>query len=230
MDELILRAAQVAATSAPRHKTPTIARRVAASKLNAAPGPSGWRNTYLSLIMAAKGGPQALQAWSQAWASGAVSPHLARLWSGALVRPFFKSNGVDVRPVLCSEALVKLALGSAVDTVHDKVPEAMGPRQYGGGRKGGAHLEVEQIRAASGKDPGKAFVSLDVANAFGAVQWTDALEAVFERAPSLAPALAAQWAPIAITLFTQQRDVTWQPMVVYGASFRAGATGTLASA
>ena len=50
MDELILRAAQVAATSAPRHKTPTIARRVAASKLNAAPGPSGWRNTYLSLI------------------------------------------------------------------------------------------------------------------------------------------------------------------------------------
>ena len=106
---------------------------------------------------------------------------------------------MDVRPVLCSEALVKLALGSAVDTVHDKVPEAMGPRQYGGGRKGGAHLEVEQIRAASGKDPGKAFVSLDVANAFGAVQWTDALEAVFERAPSLAPALAAQWAPRAIT-------------------------------
>ena len=45
MSELILRAGQVAATSAPRLKTRTIARRVAASKLNAAPGPSGWRNT-----------------------------------------------------------------------------------------------------------------------------------------------------------------------------------------
>ena len=230
MDDLILRAGQVAATSAPRLKARTIARRVAASKRNAAPGPSGWKNTYLALIMAAKGGPQALLAWSQAWANGAVSPHLARLWTAALVRPFFKSNGVDVRPVLCSEALVKLALGSAVDAAHDKVMEAMGACQYGGGRKGGAHLEVEQIRAASGKDPSKAFVSLDVANAFGAVQWADALEAVIDRAPGLAPALAAQWAPRAITLFTQQRDGTWQPMMVYGASFRAAAMGTLASA
>ena len=81
--------------------------------------------------MAARGGPQALQAWSQAWTSGVVSPHLARFWSGALVRPFFKANGIDVRPVLCSEALVKLALGSAVDTVHDEVQEAMGPQQSG---------------------------------------------------------------------------------------------------
>ena len=62
-----------------------------------------------------------------------------------------------------------MALGSAVGTVHDQVLEAIGPQQYGGGRKGGAHLEVEQIRSASVRDPGKAFVSLDVANAFGAV-------------------------------------------------------------
>ena len=62
--------------------------------------------------MAARGGPQALQAWSQAWTSGAVSPHIARLWTRALFRPFFKAAGIDVKPVLRSEALVKLALGS----------------------------------------------------------------------------------------------------------------------
>ena len=75
------------------------------------------------------------------------------------------------------------------------------------------------------KDPSKAFVSLDVANAFGAVQWMDALEAVLDRAPSLAPALSAQWSPRAITLFTQQRDGTWQPIVVYGGLFQGGCNG-----
>ena len=64
--------------------------------------------------------------------------------------------------------------------------------------------------------PGKAFVSLDVANAFGAVQWTDALEAVLDRAQSLAPALAAQWAPRAITLSTQQRGGAGLPFLVFG--------------
>ena len=133
-------------------------------------------DTRLVLIMNGKDGPRALQAWSQAWASARVHLGTALLWTGALVRPFFKSNGHDVRPVLCSEALVKLALGSTVDSSQEEVVGAMGPQQFGGGRSGGAHLEVEQIRAAAAAHPDRALVGLDVANAFGSVEWADALE------------------------------------------------------
>ena len=90
---------------------------------------------------------------------------------------------------------MKLALGTAVDASHADLQEGMGPEPYGGGRKGGSHLEVEQSRAAAAERPDKALVSLGVANAFGSVKWTDALAAVLGRARSLAPALAAQRAP-----------------------------------
>ena len=98
-----------------------------------------------------------------------------------MVRPFFKASGHDVRPALCSEALVKLALGTAVDSSHLELQEAMGPEQYGGGRKGGAHLEVEQTRVAAGRRPERALVGSDVPNAFGSVEWPDALRAVLSH-------------------------------------------------
>ena len=60
-------------------------------------------------------------------------------------------------------------------------------------RHSGAFQEIAEIRAAALLDPTKALVSLDVKNAFGSVQWSDALQAVLRRAPKLGKLLALQW-------------------------------------
>ena len=78
---------------------------------------------------------------------GASALHLALSWTHALVRPFQKPSG-GIRPILVSEALVKLAMGATVDAAFCQLQQAMGPHQFGGGRAGGAVLEIEQIRMA----------------------------------------------------------------------------------
>ena len=148
---------------------------------------------------------------------------MALLWTGALVRPFYKANLLDIRPIRCSEALVKLAMGTTVDGLD--LQTGMGPQQFGGGKGGGAHLEVEQIRAAAALQPDRALVSLDVENACGSVEWADALEVALDNAPAFAPALASMWAPGRIHLYTQQQDGTWAQFPVFGGLFQGGCDG-----
>ncbi|MFM7981463.1 MAG: hypothetical protein ACKPKO_19315, partial [Candidatus Fonsibacter sp.] len=96
---------------------------------------------------------------------------------------------------------------------------------FGGGKAGGAALEVEQMRMAVNQHPDRACVSLDLTNAVGTVQWADALQATLRQVRQLAPALAAQWAPGYITLFIQQADATWAECRVYGGVFQGGCDG-----
>ncbi|MFM7989327.1 MAG: hypothetical protein ACKPKO_59435, partial [Candidatus Fonsibacter sp.] len=96
---LLLQAGQAAPSAAPRLDPRKVTRRVHQLKMVAALGPSGWRNTYIALLIQAKDGPQVLAAWAQAWTQGSISPHLAVLWTHALVRPFYKPNG-GIRPIL----------------------------------------------------------------------------------------------------------------------------------
>ncbi|MFM7978864.1 MAG: hypothetical protein ACKPKO_06070, partial [Candidatus Fonsibacter sp.] len=86
-------------------------------------------------------------------------------------------------------------------------------------------MEVEQIRMVVSRFPERACVSLDLANAFGTVQWNDALQATLKKVRQMAPALAAQWAPGYITLFIQQADATWSKCRVYGGVFQGGCDG-----
>ena len=86
------------------------------------------------------------------------------------MRPFFKSNGIDVRPILCAEALLKFAVGTTVRRVDPQLANAMGDRQFGAGRRGGAALEIAELRAAAKLNPDYAIVSLDIKNAFGSVE------------------------------------------------------------
>lgn len=153
-----------------KHASRTCAR----LRLAAGPGPSGLRNSYIALIHAHPSGLQLSASWANVWGQASISPWLADLWTPALVRPFFKVNGEDVRPILCAEALLKFSVGTCIRTADRAMADAVGDQQFGGGRRGGAFQEIAEIRAATQLRPADPLISLDVENAFGAVAWADA--------------------------------------------------------
>ena len=63
---------------------------------------------------------------------------VAQLWSAALARPFFESDGVSVRPVVCGEALFKSAMAVCFASCNKAVDRAVGPGQIGARKHDGA--------------------------------------------------------------------------------------------
>ena len=61
-------------------------------KLNmaAAPGPSGWRNSYLAPLLARERGRQALPKWIQIWQRGRLPEQAVRPWTLATLIPLNK--------------------------------------------------------------------------------------------------------------------------------------------
>ena len=55
-------------------------------------------------------------------------------------------------------------------------------------------MEIAEVRAEMAENPHYALTTLDVKNAFGAIEWADALRVTVASAPKLAHALAAIWA------------------------------------
>ena len=160
------------------------------------------------------------------WGQGAISPWLAALWTGALVRPFFKSNGVDVRPILCAEALLKFAVGTCIRTADAQLAAAMGERQFGAGRVGGAYQEIGEVRAAARLKPNDVLAPLDIRNAFGSVRWVDALRAVLNAVPKLAPLLAIQWYSMELKLWLQSfHGQSWHMLIIYSSLLQGGLDG-----
>ena len=74
--------------------------------------------------------------WAQTWARGEVSDWVAAEWTQTMVRPLFKGNAVGIRPVLCSECLLKFAAACMVRSTEAELTAAVGDFQYGfGGEK-----------------------------------------------------------------------------------------------
>ena len=217
-----------AATTRRRPKaTPQHASRaVARLQLAAGPGPSGFRNSFIALVHAMPGGPTVLATWATTWVQAIISPWLAELWTAALVRPFFKADMVSIRPILCAEALLKLAVGIGIRIADRQLSAAYGDSQFGAGRRGGAEKEVAEVRAAASLEPDKALMSLDVQNAFGAVQWKDALLAVAAAVPKLGPLLAVQWHACKLRLWVQDANGQgWRLILIYGSLLQGGLDG-----
>ena len=106
--------------------------RCSALKAPAGPGPSGWRNSHILVLHRNPQGPRILAQWASAWGCGRVSAWVAELWTPALAKPFWKPDLVSVRPIIQSEALLKFAIGSIVDTVRDDIARGCGTRQFAG--------------------------------------------------------------------------------------------------
>ena len=99
-------------------------------------GPSGWRSSRIQLIASTPNGPAALTLWATAWVSGEIDAQNAPRWTSAQVRLFYTANGKGVRPVICSEALLKCAIATPMKANLPKMGLAFGPRQCGAGRAG----------------------------------------------------------------------------------------------
>ena len=233
MEHVRLQAALAKARSAPPGQRPKITLRSVASQLAssrpaAGPGPSGWRNSHLHAIHSEADGPAAMSQWAQIWADGKVSPWIAELWTACLARPFFKDSGQcrKIRPVLCSEALYKFPLGCVLRTTEAQIARGCGPRQFAISRPDGARREIAEVRAAAQAYPDRAFVSLDVKNAFGEIAWAEALEAAAELAPSLGPAIAAAWAPGSVRVYTSTPCKDWHPFHIRGSLIQGNPEGS----
>ena len=67
---------------------------------------------------------------------------------------------------------------------------SMGDRPFGAGRRGGASQEIAEVLAVARLKPHDVLVSLAVSNAFGSVQWADALRVTSKGVPRLTPFIA----------------------------------------
>ena len=102
-----------------------VGRQVAIIKQAAGPGPSGWRNSHISCLYSDPAGPRALLQWCSLWAQGDISPWLARLWSPALARPFWKNDLQDQRFLkekYSMKTFLTLSLASSLGIGHDVAP------------------------------------------------------------------------------------------------------------
>ena len=204
-----------------------VARQVATLKQAAGAGPSGWRNSYLTCLYSDPAGPQVLAEWSACWAQGAISAWLADLWTGALARPFWKSTLQEtIRPVLCGEALLKFAMGTCVRGANAQVAEAVGDRQFGAGRSGGAGQEIAEVRAAAALFPDDVLIGLDIKNAYGAVHWADALHAMVAKVPRLAVPLSMMWRSFSVVVFLRNaEDSGWHAFNIHGSLIQGNLEG-----
>ena len=122
----------------------------------ASAGPSGWRNTHVQAVARARGGMQLLMQWVMIWARAKATPDLAETWTAALVHPVDCGDARTapgeptrrkLRPIACSEALMKLAETIVIDANESQLRTAMRPHQLGCGVPDGAVLFVTATRA-----------------------------------------------------------------------------------
>ena len=203
---------------------PRTASRIASHlKGPAGPGPSGFRNTYIQLVNDQPQGPRVLAAWASPWSQGHVKPWVAEMWSHQLCRPFFKSDAVGLRPVMCGEALFKFAAACTIFSATRSIQAAVGDFQYGASRSGGAALQLAEVHAEIAAHPDHALASLDVRNAFGSIEWADALRIVTASAPSLAPFLATIWGAGRQVIHTQSAHTgEWTSSAACGSLIQGG--------
>ena len=79
-------------------------------RTGAQPGPSGARNGHLRACLQAQGGAEALHRWCCLWARGAISPHIATIFTHGWIAPLAKPSG-GIRPFTLFAAPLKLATG-----------------------------------------------------------------------------------------------------------------------
>ena len=126
--------------------------RVLHERRQAAPGSSGWRNSYLAGFSEQQGGVAQLRLWTELWCRGRIAPAVADIWTSQVVSP--KDCGPraedpqrrKLRPIALEEALVKFAESVAIDAAITDVLKKLEPMQLGAGTPDGTVLAVGVLR------------------------------------------------------------------------------------
>ena len=223
-NELLTRIRELPRKVLKKVKPRDAARQADLARPAAGPGPSGMRNSYIGAIRRLPTGPETLAKWANMWGSGKIHPALARVWTDYILRPGFKpsADAEPSRPIACGEALTKFALGCIFIGVRAQFQSVLGDEQYGNGRAAGAPALVRDIRAVARLRPDRAIVQLDYKNAYGTVEWNDALESIVRHARGVAPCMAAYWGDPehGQRLFTQTGPGEWRVTVIFGSLIR----------
>ena len=118
-----------------------------------------------------------------------------RIWNAAMLRPFFKGDGISVRPVICGEALFKFAMAVCFAACSKQIARGLGRDQYGSRKQDGAGQMVAQVSAALTLAPEDVVVCTDAKNAFGSILrstlWRSALDACPKLAGVMQPLIGA---------------------------------------
>ncbi len=118
-------------------------------------------------------------------------------------------------------------MGACAKGCNIQLQEGSGTNQYGSGRAGGAPLEIAEVRAAATERPAWALLTLDIRNAFGQVQWTDALNATAARVPRFAVPLAMMWRGGAgIPVYAETPEGPWAEFRVYAGVVQGSQEGS----
>ena len=151
-----------------------------------------------------------------------MAPCTARLWSAAMLRPFFKSDGNAIRPVICGEALFKYAMAACFRACSKQIAKGLGRDQYGSRKHDGAGQMVAQVSAALVLAPEDVVVCTDAKNAFGSIlrstQWGTALDAC----PRLAGIMQHLFGAGSTMMWAEQADGSYKGLEMHRGTGQGG--------
>ena len=153
-----------------------------------APGMLGTRLEHLGLL---GDDPWALDNMADVIAClalGLVPDDVMHALRAGEVVAFEKDDGA-VRPLLVGSAIRRLGLKALMKVKKECVSDAVGPHQYGVGRKGGAELLIKKLEAQAEVRPGAAFIKADVKAAFQRLLRSKAFDAVTRKDAELGQVL-----------------------------------------
>ncbi len=96
-----------------------------------------------------------------------------------------------LRPLALGSVVRRLAARAACTVLKPHLAGAVGPHQYGVGRRAGCELMHKCVSALADEDPRRVVVAFDACNAFGSMPRAKVWEGVLSRAPDLATTTAA---------------------------------------
>ena len=100
-----------------------------------------------------------------------------------------EKDNQNVRPVAAGSTLRRLGLRALLRVKKDQISAAVGERQYGVGRKGGAQLLVQKLKVQAELRPEAVFIKVDQASAFQKMERGPAVAAAVAEVPELAAPL-----------------------------------------
>ena len=116
----------------------------------AMPGPSGWRNSMVSIVGDAPTGVQTLAEYAKMWSTGDVTCETQWLWTAAIIAPLDcgpqPSGKKKIRPIALAECLLKFAETCIIDECRDDVQRRFIPHQLGCGVPDGASIIIQIAR------------------------------------------------------------------------------------
>ena len=116
--------------------------------------------------------------------SGECPEEVLRANLGSRLLALRKPNG-KLRPVAIGSVLRRLAARAACAVLKDSMAGAVGPHQYGVGRRAGCELVHKCVCALVDEDPTRVVMAFDACNAFGSMPRQRVVQGVADRLPDL---------------------------------------------